>query len=83
MTATHLGGAATGTEDRLRPRAVLPAPCFTRITGWGILYYAFPVLAPRITADTGWTTAQATAAFTAALLLSAPAGIPVGRIIDR
>lgn len=74
MTATHLSGAATGT--RSRPRAVLRALCIPQITGWGILYYAFPVLSPRITADTGWSTARATAAFTAALLLSALAGIP-------
>ncbi|MEV6208426.1 MFS transporter [Kitasatospora sp. NPDC051914] len=83
MTATHLGGAATGTRDRSRPRAALPALCVTQITGWGILYYAFPVLLPHITADTGWSTPRATAAFTAALLLSALVGIPVGRIIDR
>ncbi|MEV7214077.1 MFS transporter [Kitasatospora cineracea] len=68
---------------RPQPRAVLPALCATQITGWGILYYAFPVLLPRITADTGWSTARTTAAFTAALLVSAAAGIPVGRILDR
>ncbi|WP_354645191.1 MFS transporter [Kitasatospora camelliae] len=83
MTATHLSGAATGTGDRSRPRAALPALCATQITSWGILYYAFPVLLPHITADTGWSTPQATAAFTAALLISALAGIPVGRIIDK
>lgn len=83
MTTTRLNGATTGTGDRSRPRAALPALCVTRITGRGILSYAFPVLVPRITADTGWTTPQATTAFTAALLVSALAGIPVGRIIDR
>ncbi|MEV7121254.1 MFS transporter [Kitasatospora griseola] len=82
-TAPRLRGAAPGTSTRARPRAVLPALCATQITGWGILYYAFPVLLPRITADTGWSTAHTTAAFSAALLVSALAGIPVGRIIDR
>ncbi|MFI6941938.1 MFS transporter [Streptomyces sp. NPDC050418] len=75
--------AATGTDDRSRPRGVLPALCATQITGWGIVYYAFPVLNARITADTGWSTNATTAAFSAALLVSAVAGIPVGRILDR
>ncbi|MEV6974472.1 MFS transporter [Kitasatospora sp. NPDC093806] len=83
MTSTRLSGAATGAATRSRPRAALPALCVTQITSWGIVYYAFPVLTPHITADTGWTTAQTTSAFTAALLVSALVGITVGRIIDR
>ncbi|MEV3989908.1 MFS transporter [Streptomyces sp. NPDC049837] len=81
----HLGahGAATGTGDRSRPRAVLPALCATQITSWGIVYYAFPVLLPRITAGTGWSPATTTGAFSLALLVSAVVGIPVGRVIDR
>ncbi|MGW7329120.1 MFS transporter, partial [Streptomyces sp. NPDC054840] len=63
--------------------AVLPALCATQITSWGIVYYAFPVLLPRLTADTGWSTNAATAAFSLALLVSAVAGIPIGRILDR
>ncbi|WP_165989350.1 MFS transporter [Streptomyces sp. YIM 98790] len=76
-------GAVTGTATRPRPRAVLPALCVTQITGWGILYYAFPVLNPHITAGTGWPPTATTAAFSAALLVSALAGIPVGRAVDR
>ncbi|MGA5169203.1 MULTISPECIES: MFS transporter [Streptomyces] len=76
-------GAATGTGDRSRPRAVLPALCVTQITGWGIVYCAFPVLLSRITADTGWSAGTVTAAFSTALLVSAAAGIPVGRVLDR
>ncbi|MET7344701.1 MFS transporter [Streptomyces sp. NPDC005547] len=83
MTNLHPRGAATGTGDRPRPRAVLPALCATQITSWGIIYYAFPVLNPAITADTGWPTGATTAAFSAALLLSAFTGIRVGRIIDH
>lgn len=62
--------AATGTGDRSRPRAVLPALCATQITSWGIVYYAFPVLNPEITATTGWPVGATTAAFSAALLIS-------------
>lgn len=85
MTAhsTRVDGVATGTGDRSRPRAVLPALCVTQITSWGIVYYAFPVLNPAITADTGWSAGSTTAAFSAALVVSALAGIPVGRILDR
>lgn len=75
--------AATGTDHRPRPRGVLPALCATQITSWGIVYYAFPVLNARITADTGWSATATTAAFSAALLVSALTGIPVGRILDR
>ncbi|MGW8881569.1 MFS transporter [Streptomyces mirabilis] len=83
MTELDAHRAATGTGDRSRHRAVLPALCITQITSWGIVYYAFPVLNPAITADTGWPTGATTAAFSAALLVSAFAGIRVGRIIDH
>lgn len=62
---------------------MLPGLCATLITSWGIVYYAFPVLNARITADTGWSATATTAAFSAALLVSALTGIPVGRILDR
>ncbi|MFB7191163.1 MFS transporter [Streptomyces sp. NPDC056230] len=83
MTELNTRGVPTGTGDRSRPRAVLPALCITQITSWGSVYYAFPVLNPAITADTGWPTGATTAAFSAALLISAFAGIRVGRIIDH
>ncbi|MGW5067284.1 MFS transporter [Streptomyces cyaneofuscatus] len=76
-------GAVTGTDVRPRPRAALPALCVTQITSWGVVYYAFPVLNPQITTATGWPTGATTAAFSAALLVSAVAGIHVGRTIDR
>lgn len=48
-----------------------------------MLYYALPVLLVSITADTGWSGAWVTAAFSTALVISGLVGIPVGRIIDR
>ncbi|MEU9954764.1 MFS transporter [Streptomyces sp. NPDC050982] len=83
MSDLHTSRAATGTGDRSRPRAALPALCATQITSWGIVYYAFPVLNARITADTGWSTTATTGAFSGALVVSALAGIPLGRILDR
>lgn len=63
MTDVHAVGAETGTGDRPRPRAVLPALCVTQITSWGIVSYAVPVLNPRITAATGWSATSTTASF--------------------
>jgi MFS family permease len=82
MTDVRTDEAVTG-KDRSRPRAALPALCATQITSWGIVYYAFPVLNSRITADTGWSATATAGAFSAALVVSALAGIPVGRILDR
>jgi MFS family permease len=64
-------------------RRVLVVLCATEITSWGILYYAFAVLSPRITADTGWSQPAVTAAFSAGLVVSALVGIAVGRWLDR
>ncbi|MFJ5780327.1 MFS transporter [Streptomyces sp. NPDC093094] len=83
MPHTKADVAATGTGVRSRPRAVLPALCATQITSWGVLYYAFPVLNPTITHDTGWPAGATTAAFSAALVVSAVVGIFVGRVLDR
>ncbi|MGW7267050.1 MFS transporter [Streptomyces sp. NPDC054842] len=61
----------------------MPALCVTQVTSWGVLYYAFPVLNPAITADTGWSGTATTGAFSAALVVSALAGIGVGRVLDQ
>ncbi|MFC4852660.1 MFS transporter [Actinophytocola glycyrrhizae] len=70
---------ATAVKER---RVVLAALCATQITSWGVLYYAFPVLAGDITAATGWSTPAITAALTVSQLVAAVVGIPVGRWID-
>lgn len=64
-------------------RRVLVVLCATEVVSWGILYYAFPVLASSITADTGWPLSTVTAAFSTGLVVSALAGIPAGRVLDR
>ncbi len=65
------------------PRRALVGLSVTQITSWGVLYYAFPVALASITADTGWSATAATAAFSAGLVVSALAGIPVGHWLDR
>jgi MFS family permease len=62
---------------------VLVTLCVTVTAAYGVLYYAFTVLQPRIVDATGWTAAAITAAFSAGTLVGAVAGIPVGRIIQR
>lgn len=78
---SDLARPRTGTDAGLSQ--VLGALCLTQITSWGILYYAFPVLSEAIAKDTGWSRNAVTAAFSGALLVSALAGIPVGRWLDR
>lgn len=65
------------------PRRALITLCATQIVSWGVLFYAFPVLTGRISADTGWSTAAVTGAFSVGLAVSAAAGVPVGRLLDR
>ena len=75
-------GPAPVEQDRRLAR-VVPALCLTQIVGWGVLYYAFPVLASSIESDTGWSKPAVTAAFSSALLMSAGVGILVGRVIQH
>jgi MFS family permease len=73
----------SGAPSRVGLRRVLAVLCLSEITSYGVLYYAFPVMATSISAQTGWSTAAATAAFTAGLIVSALVGIPAGRWLDR
>lgn len=65
------------------PRGGLVALCFTQTTGWGVLYYALLAAVRPISDDTGWAPALITGAFSAGLVVSAVAGIAVGRMLDR
>jgi MFS family permease len=65
------------------PRGGLAALCITQTTGWGVLYYALLVAVGPINDDTGWDPALITGAFSAGLVVSAVAGVAVGRILDR
>jgi MFS family permease len=71
------------TQQRGGLRRALVTLCVTETTSWGILYYAFPVLAGRISAGTGWSLTRLTAAFSLGLVVSAVLGIGVGRWLDR
>ncbi|WP_053731504.1 MFS transporter [Nocardia sp. NRRL S-836] len=64
-------------------RRVLVVLCATEIISWGVLYYAFPVLLPTISARTGWSLAVITAGFSASQVVAGLVGVPVGRLLDR
>lgn len=83
MSESLLAVAARPDLDRVGLRRILVTLCVTQVTSWGILYYAFPVLSGRISAATGWSPPTLTAAFSAGLVVSAVAGVGVGRWIDR
>ncbi|WP_306370710.1 MFS transporter [Nocardiopsis sp. CC223A] len=56
--------------------------CITVTTCYGVLFYAFPVLASSITADTGWPLASVTAWFSGSQVVAGLAGILVGRRVQ-
>lgn len=68
---------------RLRLRLRLAALSLSQVVGWGILFYAFIIAAPVIAADTGWSLSLVTGLYSMGLVVSAAAGIAVGRILDR
>jgi MFS family permease len=74
------GTAAPAVPGLTRAVAVL---CTTEIVSWGVLFYAFPVLAPSISAEEGWSMVSLVAAFTVALVVSGGCGVWVGRRIDH
>ncbi|MFI0469222.1 MFS transporter [Saccharopolyspora sp. 5N102] len=78
-----LTNTASPARGDVRRRRALIALCITEITSWGVLYYAFPVLAPSITKQTGWSIPAVTWAFSISQIVSGLAGIAVGRWLDR
>lgn len=54
-----------------------------QVVSWGILYYALIVAAPEIADDTGWPLVAVTSAFSGGLIVSAIAGVAVGRLLDE
>jgi MFS family permease len=77
------GAIAPAMMSRRGLRRVLVTLSITVTTSYGVLYYAFPVLAPTIAATEGWSATEVTGAFSAGQLTMALAGIPVGRYLDR
>jgi MFS family permease len=66
---------------QLRKPVVILA--FTQVLSWGMLYYAFGVLASRIQADLGLSASQVFGAFSWSVLVAGLAAPLVGTGIDR
>ena len=64
-------------------RRVVTVLCVTEIVSWGVLFYAFTVLADAIRDREGWPLTHVVAVFTVAQLVAAGAGLWVGRRLDR
>jgi MFS family permease len=69
--------------DQPRHLLLLIGLSVSQVISWGTLYYAVPATSTAIARDTGWSVVLVTTAFSAGLILSAAAGIPVGRLMDR
>jgi MFS family permease len=80
-----IGAARAAAPPRWRSRAwgIVGALSVTETVSWGILYYAFAVFLIPMQRELGFSTAQLTGAFSLALLVSAVAGIAVGRYLDH
>jgi MFS family permease len=68
---------------RSRAWGIVGALSVTETVSWGILYYAFAVFLLPMQQELGYSAAQLAGAFSLALLVSAVAGIAVGRHLDR
>lgn len=75
--------AAARARWRSRRWAIAGALSLTETVSYGVLYYAFAAFLVPMQQDLGYSTAQLTGAFSAAILVSALAGIPLGRYLDR
>ncbi len=62
---------------------VVAALCVTETVTWGIIYYGFPVMLRPMEAELGFSRVAITGAFSVGMGLSAVAGLPIGRWIDR
>ena len=56
---------------------------WTELISWGIVYYTFSVMIVPMSRDLGWSRVEITGAFSAGLLVSGVAGIPIGQWMDR
>lgn len=73
----------TPTRQIGRASVVTGALSATELVSWGVLYYGFAVFLTPMREEFGAGTGQLTGAFSAGVLMSAVAGVAVGRHLDR
>ncbi|GEP38443.1 MFS transporter [Nocardioides psychrotolerans] len=81
MTSTQTA-TQPGALDDAGLRRVVVVLSTVQIVSWGCLYYAFAALQSSVIAETGWSGVAVTGAFSLAQVVSAVAGLWVGRHID-
>ena len=86
MTVPGTGRNATAYVEPLEPgrlSRVVTVLSYTEIVSWGVLFYAFVVLATAVRDREGWPLTHLMAVFTMAQVVAAAAGLWVGRRLDR
>ena len=80
-----MAGAKSGRGIEALPYGwvLVAALSVTETISWGIVYYTFPVLLQAMEHDLGASRVAVTGALSAALAVSALAGVPAGRWLDR
>lgn len=73
------GPGATGPGPVPGAHRALPALCVTVTVSQGVLFYAFPVLVPAVSADADWSPIALAAVFSGSQVLAALAAPLVGR----
>jgi MFS family permease len=76
-----LAGASLTTRATHWP--AVAAIALSQLVAWGVLYYAFAVIAEPMGAETGWSRAQMNGALSLGLCVGGCAAYWVGRRIDR
>ena len=61
----------------------MSALSITQLVGWGVLYYAFSVVLAQMQSELGWTTAQATGAYSFGLFVNGLTVPIAGRWLDQ
>lgn len=64
-------------------RQAVIALSFTQLVSWGVLYYAFAVVAPAMAREPGWSIATVGAAFSLGLLVSGLSAPAVATLLGR
>ena len=72
----------TTPERRFYGWRITWALAVTQTIGYGVIYYTFSVFLQPMENELGWTRAQASGAFSMALLLSGLVALPIGRWVD-
>jgi predicted MFS family arabinose efflux permease len=82
MAATAAAELAAGWGSPALRRATF-ALAATQLVSWGVLFYGFAVVAPEVTADTGWSETVVAGAFSLGLLVAGIAAPAVARHLAR